>query len=70
MRLVITPNATAPDDIYEAIIGLHEGLNDEESQSANARLILILANHIGDAGVIREAAALAREGARASALPP
>lgn len=65
MRLVTTPNAAAPDDIYEAIMRLHDGLNDDESQSANARLILILANHIGDASVIREATAMAREGARA-----
>ncbi|HBS32000.1 MAG TPA: hypothetical protein DEA40_09695, partial [Parvularcula sp.] len=55
MRLITTPNASRPDDIYEAIIRLHDGLDDEESQGANARLILILANHIGDAEVIREA---------------
>lgn len=61
MRLIITPNAGAPDDIYEAIIRLHDGLSDDESAAANARLILILANHIGDAEVIRQAAALARE---------
>ena len=61
MRLITTPNAMAPDDIYEAIIGIHEGLTDEESAAANARLILILANHIGDAEVIKEAATLARE---------
>lgn len=67
MRLVTTHNASQPDDIYEAIIRLHDGLDDEESQRANARLILILANHIGDAAVIREAAALAREGAHPSA---
>lgn len=66
MRLVTTPNTPAPDDIYEAIIRLHDGLDNTESQRANARLILILANHIGDAGVIREAAALAREGAQPS----
>lgn len=67
MKLIVTPNAAAPDDLYEAIIRLHDGLSDEDSAGANARLILILANHIGDADVIREAAALAREGARASA---
>jgi predicted LPLAT superfamily acyltransferase len=64
MPLITTPNAAAPDDIYEAIIRLHDGLDDAESAAANARLILILANHIGDAEVIRDAAALAREGAR------
>jgi hypothetical protein len=60
MPLVTAPNAAAADDIYEAIIRLHDGLTEEESTAANARLILILANHIGDAEVIREAAALAR----------
>lgn len=65
MPLVTTLNAIAPDDIYEAIIRLHDGFSDEESAAANSRLILILANHVGDAGVIRAAAALARVGARA-----
>jgi predicted LPLAT superfamily acyltransferase len=62
MPLVTTPNATAPDDIYEAIIRLHDGLSEEASAAANARLIIILANHIGDAEVLRAAAALARDG--------
>jgi hypothetical protein len=60
MNLNLSRNAAAPDDIYDAIIRMHEGLSDEESARVNARLILILANHIGDAGIIREAAALAR----------
>lgn len=60
MILNRTRNAPAPDDIYEAIIKMHEGLGEEESARVNARLILILANHIGDAAVIREAATLAR----------
>ncbi|MFZ5615692.1 MAG: DUF2783 domain-containing protein [Pseudomonadota bacterium] len=61
MTMKLHPNAAAPDDIYEAIIALHEGLSDDESAKANARLIIILANHIGDASVIREAASIARE---------
>jgi hypothetical protein len=60
MKLVRSRNAPAPDDVYDAIIRMHDGLSDAESAQANARLILILANHIGDADVIREAAALAR----------
>lgn len=64
MPLTTAPNVSAPDDIYEAIIRLHDGLTDEESAAANARLILILANHIADIDVIREAAALARAGGR------
>lgn len=60
MILNLSRNAPAPDEIYEAIIEMHEGLDDEQSAKANARLILILANHIGDAAIIREAAGIAR----------
>lgn len=61
MTLKLHPNATAPDEIYEAIIAMHEGLDDEESMKVNARMIIILANHIGDASIIKEAARVARE---------
>lgn len=55
MDLILTPNLAAPDDIYEALIKAHDGLTDDQSQALNARLILILLNHIGDAQVIRQA---------------
>ena len=48
-----------PDDFYAKLINCHEGLTKEQSDSLNARLILILANHIGDQEVIEEAMALA-----------
>lgn len=60
MSLNLTRNAQAPDEIYAAIIDMLDGLDEAESEAANARLILILANHIGDAEVIREAAKIAR----------
>ncbi len=60
MPLITTPNTPAPDDVYEAIVRLHDGLSDEESAAANFRLILILANHIGDVATLREATAMAR----------
>ena len=67
-RLILTPNIAAPDDFYAALIGAHEGLSDDESAALNARLILVLANHIGDPDVLAEAletAAQARpQGAR------
>lgn len=50
------------DDFYEALIDMHRDLSDEQSAMVNARLILLLANHIGDLGVLREAMAIAREG--------
>lgn len=43
------------DDVYEALIEAHAGLSDDDSAALNARLVLLLANHIGDLGVIREA---------------
>ncbi len=54
------PNIPAPDDFYAALLAAHEGLSKEESDALNARLILILANHIGDPGTLQEALALAR----------
>jgi hypothetical protein len=49
-----------PDRAYRALIEAHRGLSDEDSAALNSRLVLILANHIGDYDVLREALALAR----------
>src|SRR5690606_39846863 len=49
------------DDFYEALIRAHEGLSEAESHRLNARLVLILANQIGDLALLREALALARQ---------
>jgi Protein of unknown function (DUF2783) len=53
---------TPGDDFYEALIDTHRELDDAQSQMLNARLVLLLANHIGDLRVLREALAAAREG--------
>ncbi len=50
------------DDFYQMLIDTHRGLSDEQSAQVNAKLILILSNHIGDLAVLREAMALARAG--------
>lgn len=50
------------DDVYAALIDAHRGLSDEASARLNARLVLLLANHIGDADVVTEAIAKARQG--------
>jgi hypothetical protein len=55
-------NLAAPDDFYAALIGMHRGLSEEQSAACNARLILLLANHIGDREVLEQAMAAAREG--------
>lgn len=62
MELKTDPNIERPDDFYEALIEAHLGLTDEESRQLNARLILLLANQIGDPDVLRAAIKEAREG--------
>ena len=53
---------TPGDTFYEMLIAAHEGLDDEASQRLNARLVLMLSNHIGDLRVLREALQAARQG--------
>jgi hypothetical protein len=48
------------DSIYRMIIETHRGLSDDASRDLNARLVLVLANHIGDGEVIKQALALAK----------
>lgn len=54
------PNTADPDGLYAAIIEAHNGLAPEDSVALNARLVLLLANHIGDAQVLQDAIATAR----------
>jgi len=62
MPLNTEPNIAAADDFYEALVELHRDLTPEQSRLVNAKLILLLANHIGDLAVLREAMATARAG--------
>lgn len=55
-----TLNLARPDDGYNAIVDAHRDLTDEQCRAFDARLILLLANHVGD-DVLREALAAARE---------
>ena len=79
-RLNTRPNFATPgqhprqtyspgDDFYDALIHAHEGLTDAQSERLNARLVLLLANHIGDLGVLREALLLARANLDEGAAP-
>lgn len=61
MALKLEPNTTSADEIYQTLVEMHEGLDDEASVKVNARMIFLLANHIGDASVIAEAARIARD---------
>ena len=60
--LNLQPNIAAPDDFYEALIDSHRGLSADGSALLNAKLILLLANQVGDADILRAALAKAREG--------
>ncbi|MFZ6645077.1 DUF2783 domain-containing protein [Undibacterium sp. TJN25] len=60
MALNTQANLARPDDFYEALIEMHQGLDDAQSQAVNAQLILLLANHIGDYDTLYEAMTLAR----------
>lgn len=55
MPLIRTANLPDPDGVYEKLIRAHDGLSDDQSFQLNARLILVLINHIGDGDVINEA---------------
>lgn len=57
--LVRGRNLSDPDAAYALLIAAHEGLTEAESAALNARLILVLANHVGDLAVLREAIAVA-----------
>ena len=56
------PALDQPDDFYEALIAAHRGLSDQDSARLNCRLILLMANHIGQPQVLNEALALAGRG--------
>lgn len=59
MSLITTPNIAKPDDFFAALTDLHRDLSGEQSQAVNAKLILLLANHIGDNEVLAEAMRIA-----------
>src|SRR3954447_1067204 len=62
MPLNIEPAIAQADDFYEALIDTHRDLTPEQSHLVNAKLILLLANHIGDLDVLREALRRSRDG--------
>ena len=62
MPLNREPNIPDPDGFYEELIGSQRDLDDERAALFQARLVLVLANHVGDRAVLREALAVARDG--------
>ena len=63
MTLITDPHLSAPDDFYEALIDAHRDLAPADSHALNARLVLLLANHIGALAVLKEALVAARDSA-------
>lgn len=59
MGLTLTPNIQDPDGFYDDLLNAHQGLSKADSDALNARLILVLANHVGDRDVLRQALAAA-----------
>lgn len=59
--LVIEPNLPDPDEFYADLLAAHEGLSPADSAALNARLVLLLANHVGSREVLARALARARE---------
>ena len=60
MALTTAPNLSSPDEFYQALIEAHQDLSPAQSQALNARLVLLLANHIGSVDVLRDALHAAR----------
>ncbi|SPF77446.1 DUF2783 domain-containing protein [Pseudoprimorskyibacter insulae] len=61
MPLNTKPNIKDPDGYYAELIAAHQGLSDDDSMALNARLVLLLMNHIGDREVLSEALAAAKK---------
>jgi hypothetical protein len=57
--LITTPHLADPDGVFEALMEAHRPLTPEASRRLDARLVLLLANHIGDPAIVKQAIALA-----------
>lgn len=69
-RLELDPNFTDPDAFYAALTEAHRERSEAQSERLNARLILLLANHIGDQQVLEEALTIAGEAVEPAAKTP
>jgi hypothetical protein len=59
--LITEPNLQAPDDFYEELIEAHRGFDTAQSHELNAKLVLFLANQVGDQAVLIAILQAARE---------
>ena len=70
MPLILDPNIADADGFYEELVNAQRDLPDEQAERLMAKLVLILANHVGDRAVLSEAIALARSNTLARGGPP
>jgi hypothetical protein len=70
LKLNTAANIAAPDDFYQRLIDMHRDLSPAQSNTANAALILLLANHIGDLDILVQAMEIAREDGLQAACNP
>lgn len=54
-HLILTPNIDGADEFYAELLAAHDGLDKSASDALNARLVLVLANHIGDRAILSQA---------------
>jgi hypothetical protein len=67
MTLIRTPQIPDPDDFFAELVHAQRDLGDQEAQKMLAKLVLVLANHIGERSVLSEAIRLAASGPRNTA---
>lgn len=60
-ELELQPNFSDADAFYEQLTALHKSRDGKDSERVNARLILLLANHIGEQGILEQAMQIAGE---------
>lgn len=65
MTLIVKPNIPDADGFYAELLATHQGLDEAASHALNARLVLILANHVGNREALAEALRLARPAGQA-----
>ena len=63
-KLITASQFPDPDAAYVALVDARRGLSEQAAAALDARLVLVLANHIGDLGVLKEAIAVARKETR------
>ena len=70
MPLDLDPQIDEFDELYQALVGLDDGLSDDQAERARSALLLLLAHQTGSLETVREAIDLARKAARQGSFEP